>query len=184
MEDKKGLKYFLKITLTLVAIAAVMAFALAAVNAATKARIDENSVKEMNDVISRIFGEGITSTELKFTPSDPVDAVYSIETGGEFAGWAVKCSPMGFKDEIEMIVGVNADGTCKSVRIISLSETPGLGAKVQEDSFLDQFGGASGNLEVKVNVQEVAGATISSRAVTRAVNAALEAVGQLGGEKK
>lgn len=182
MDEKKGLKYFLKITLTLVAIAAVMAFALAAVNAATHARIEENAVKEMNEVISKIFGEGITSTDLGVTPSDPVDAIYSIEKDGSFAGWAVKCSPMGFKAEVEMIVGVDVTGTCKAVRIISLSETPGLGAKVQDDAFLSQFGGATGGLEVKVNISEVAGATISSRTVTNAVNAALEAVKDLGGE--
>lgn len=182
MEEKKGLKYFLRITLTLLAIAGVMAFALAAVNAATEERIEQNNIDEMNAVISKIFGEGIESEELDFAPADPVDAVYSITQNGEFQGWAVKCSPMGFKADIDMIVGVLPDGTCKAVRIISLSETPGLGAKVEEEAFLDQFGGASGNLEVKKNITEVAGATISSRAVTEAVNKAIDAAKSVGGE--
>ena len=182
MEEKKGLKYFIRITLTLLAIAAVMAFALAAVNEATKDRIAENNLNEMNSVISKIFGEGIESSKLDAAVSDPVKEIYSISKGEEFLGYAVKCAPMGFKAEIEMIVGVVPDGSVKSVRIISLSETPGLGAKVADEAFLSQFDGTSGGLEVKVNISEVAGATISSRTVTNAVNAAVEAVSQIGGE--
>ena len=183
MEEKKGLRYFIRITCTLLGIAAVMAFALAAVNAATKDRIAENNTAEMNAVISKIFGEGITSEELDADNTDPVKAIYKIAIDGEFLGYAVKCAPMGFKAEIEMIVGVDPEGKCRSAKIISLSETPGLGAKVAEDEFLSRFDGTSGGLEVKVNIQEVAGATISSKAVTGAVNAAIEAVKALGGDK-
>ena len=181
MEEKKGVKYFIRITGTLLLISAVMAFALAAVNAATEQRIAENNLAEMNSVISAIFGDGITSKELDIPAQDPVKNVYSIESDGVFSGWAVKCVPMGFKGDIEMIVGVSPDGTCKAVKIISHSETPGLGARVQEDGFLSQFNGAAGGLEVKVNISEVAGATISSRAVTGAVNAALDAIKSYGG---
>ena len=182
MEEKKGLRYFIRITCTLLAIAAVMAFALAAVNEVTKDRIEQNNIAEMNAVISKIFGDGISSEELDAEKSDPVKAIYKIEKDGAFQGYAVKCAPMGFKAEIEMIVGVTPEGTVKAVRIITLSETPGLGAKVAEDEFLSRFDGKSEGLEVKVNIQEVAGATISSRAVTEAVNAAVIAVKGLGGE--
>lgn len=182
MEEKKGLGYFIRITFTLLGIAAVMAFALAAVNAATKDKIEENNLAEMNAVIEKIFGDGIESTEFAADAAEPVKEIYSISRNGDFQGWAVKCSPMGFKGNIEMIVGVLPDGSCKAVRIISHTETPGLGARVEEDPFLSQFDGTSGGLEVKVNIAEVAGATISSRAVTNAVNAAIEAVSAIGGE--
>ncbi|MBQ7160194.1 MAG: FMN-binding protein [Clostridia bacterium] len=182
MEEKKGLKYFIRITCTLIAIAAVMAFALAAVNAATKDKIAENNIAEMNAVISKIFGDGIKSEEIEADVSGSVKEVYGITKDGEFQGYAVKCAPMGFKAEIEMIVGVLPDGSCKAVRVISLSETPGLGAKVADDAFISQFDGTSGGLEVKVNINEVAGATISSRAVTGAVNEAIDLVKSMGGE--
>ena len=183
MEEKKGAKYFIRITVTLLLIAGIMAFALAAVNAVTEERIAENNAAEVNAVLAQIFGDGIDAKTVDADVQEPVREVYEIRSGSDLLGWALKCSPSGFKAEIDMIVGVNADGTCRAVKVVSLSETPGLGARVGEDKFLDQFSGktADDNVEVKVNVDEVTGATISSRAVTEAVNAALKAASELGG---
>ena len=71
-------------------------------------------------------------------------------------------------------------------KVISLSETPGVGAKVAEKEFTDGFKGTSGELKVNKDggtIDAVAGATISSRAVTKGVNDAL-AIAQniIGGE--
>jgi Na+-translocating ferredoxin:NAD+ oxidoreductase RnfG subunit len=51
-----------------------------------------------------------------------------------------------------------------------MSETPGIGTKVQADSFLSQFNGQSGAAEADI----ISGATFSSRAVIEAVNKALD----------
>ena len=186
MDKKSTVKYFIRIGGTLFIIAAVMAFALAAVNEFTADRIAENNMAEVNAVISGIFGDGIESTEADVECVGSITNVYKIESGGEFVGWAVKTAPDGFKAKVEMIVGVNADGSCKQVKVVSLSETPGLGAKVSEEGFLSQFTGKTvdDDVEVKKNVDEVTGATISSRAVTRAVNEALEFISGIGGEAK
>lgn len=181
MENKKGIKYFLRIGGTLFAIAAIMAFALAVVNELTADRIAANAEAETNATIAEIFGEGIEFTQVETSYQDPVKTVYEVKKDEQVQGWAVLCAPVGFKDEIEMIVGVAPEGSCLSVKIISLSETPGLGAKVAEDDFLSQFDGKTGVLDIKVDISEVAGATISSRTVTDAVNASLAAVNEIIG---
>jgi len=183
MEQKKGFKYFIRIGGALFLIAAVMAFALAIVNELTADKIADNTQKETNITISEIFGEGIEFSELSLDLTAPVKTVYEVKEGDLTKGWAVLCSPVGFKAEIEMIVGVNPDGSCLSVKVISLSETPGLGAKVAEDEFLSQYNGKTGDLKIKADIAEVASATISSSAVNDAVNAALATVAEIiGGE--
>ena len=177
----KGFKYFLRVGGTLFAIAAIMAFALALVNSLTAGRIAENSRAETNATISEIFGEGIEFTETQAETESPVRTIYEVKRGEEKLGWAVLCAPVGFKGEIEMIVGISPDGSCLAVRVISLSETPGLGAKVAEDEFLSQYVGKTGSLQIKTDIDEVASATISSSAVNDAVNASLAAIADIMG---
>ncbi len=181
MENRKGIKYFLRTGGTLFAIAAFMAFALAMVNGFTADKIAANAAAETNATISEIFGEGVEFTELDSSVVTPVKTVYEVKKDDVSEGWAVLCAPVGFKGEIEMIVGVAPDGSCLAVKIISLSETPGLGAKVAEDEFLSQYNAKLGGLEIKTDIAEVAGATISSSAVNDAVNASLAAIAEIMG---
>ncbi|HBH95088.1 MAG TPA: NADH:ubiquinone oxidoreductase subunit RnfG [Ruminococcaceae bacterium] len=98
------------------------------------------------------------------------------------------------KKGIDLVVAMNSNGTVKGVSVVSLGETPGLGTKVQNDSFLSQFKGKSGSVEIVKNapkkdgeVQGVTGATYSSKGVAKAVNIALDTYRQLkhdGGEVK
>ncbi len=82
-----------------------------------------------------------------------------------------------------MVVGIAADGAVSGVSIISMSETSGLGANAAKEGFRSQFAGKSGTLAVNKDggeIDAITGATITSRAVTRGVNAALAAVAELG----
>jgi electron transport complex protein RnfG len=64
------------------------------------------------------------------------------------------------------MVGMKKDGTITGVRVISQNETPGLGVKITEPNFTEQFinRGVSGLELSKNNIHAVTGATISSRA--------------------
>ncbi len=86
-----------------------------------------------------------------------------------------------------MLVAMNEDGSIKAVSVVSLSETPGLGTKVQDGGFLEQYKGKSEKLTAVKSapsadneIQAVTGATRSSKGVTEAVNIALEVYPQLG----
>ncbi|MBR0310853.1 MAG: FMN-binding protein, partial [Oscillospiraceae bacterium] len=83
---------------------------------------------------------------------------------------------------IEMIVGVDADNAVTGVSIVSNKETAGIGSKVMNNDplpsgtgVLEQFIGMSGagTLTVGKNVDAISGATVSSKGVTKGVNAAL-----------
>ena len=87
----------------------------------------------------------------------------------------------GFGGRIELIAGFNVDGSIKSYKVISSNETPGLGSKVDEPKFKRQFDGFHPQkqiLKVKQDggdIDAVTAATISSRAVLKALNRAFDA---------
>ena len=90
------------------------------------------------------------------------------------------------KNGLDLLVAMNADGSVKAVSIVSVSDTPGLGTKVQDSNFLAQFDGKTGHLEVTKNqpksdneIQAVTGATYSSTGVTNAVNIAIDVYSRL-----
>lgn len=92
------------------------------------------------------------------------------------------------KGGIDVFVAMNSDGTVKAVSVVALGETPGLGTKVNDSSFLSQYQGKKGELTVVKNapsgdgeIQAVTSATYSSKGVTKAVNIAISTYSQLKG---
>ena len=81
------------------------------------------------------------------------------------------------------MTGVDINGKVTGVNILSHAETAGLGAKAAEDSFRNQFIGLIEGITVSKgeggenSIDAITGATITSKAVTQAVNAAIEAAG-------
>jgi electron transport complex protein RnfG len=171
-EKQTEIKYYLRIGVTLLIIASVTATLLAFVNALTKERIAENELAVMQEAIGRLFdgSDGIKSVEGDYEA--PVVAVYNVYKGDELLGRGIQVSPTGFKEAIGMIVGVDGEGKCIGVEIISISDTPGVGTKVKEQSFLDGFAGLDEN-DID-NAKLISGATVSSTAVRNGVKAALE----------
>lgn len=182
MEKRFDIKDILRIGLILFVICSIVALLLSAVNELTKEKISLNAQSRMNSSISVIFGDGIHTSLIDIEQQDPVKQVYEVRDADEnLMGYAVYTVPVGFKGDIEMMVGVSIAGNCKSVEIISMSETPGLGTKVGEDKFLSQYRNKQGSLALDSDIIPVAGATISSRTVNDAVNEAINAVGGIIG---
>lgn len=173
----RNLLYVLRIAGILLLICGVMTGLLAAVNAKTADVIAENKRAKLEETVRSFFGEKASSAETDAFPlTGEVSGVRLVSVDGSNAGYAVSVTEKGFGGEITMLVGVTLDGKVKGVALLSHSETPGLGARAGEEPFLSQFAGRSGKLAVKENVDAVSGATISSKAVTAGVNAALAAI--------
>ena len=143
--------------------------------ALSKVAAAENSefpaIEVTDDMLAAAVSQGAKLTE-----------AYEVTSGGELAGHAFKVVASGSQGDIEMIVGVDADNAVTGVSIVSNKETAGIGSKVMDNNaldsgvgVLDQFVGASGagSLVVKKNVDAISGATVSSKGVTKGVNAAL-----------
>ena len=119
----------------------------------------------------------------KETPA--IQNIYEAQKDGETVGYCMEVLPSGFGGTLTVVVGINTDGTVAGAKVTSHSETPGLGAKAQSDpTWIVQFAGqaADGSLAVTKDggsVVPITGSTITSRAVTLAVNTAASYVQSL-----
>ena len=148
MKTESTVKYVLRIALTLLAITAVVAVILAAVNSVTAPRIAAQNEQKTQAAIEAVLPGG--GQEVAFT--DDTGLVTAAYRGDN--GCAVQVTPAGFNGAVTMMVGVDNEGKVTGISIISHTETAGLGATAAADTdagraFRDQFVGMSGNVSVK-----------------------------------
>ena len=172
--------YILRLALTLLVITAVVAAALAGVNAITAPRIAAANAEKTQQAIEAVLPGGGTAVEDFTDPTGLIKAVYASDTG-----YAVQVTPAGFDGAIDMMVGVSKEGKVLNISIISHTETAGLGAVAAAKTaagevFRGQFAQADAPYAVGDNVDALTGATITSKAVTLGVNTAVEFVKSLG----
>ena len=88
-------------------------------------------------------------------------------------GYVIEAVSRGYVGEITLLVGVDKAGTVTGLVVRDLEETYGLGAKALTDTvFLSQFLNTSGEAALGKEIDALAGATVTSKAVLQAVNAA------------
>ncbi|HJH50283.1 RnfABCDGE type electron transport complex subunit G [Merdimonas faecis] len=111
--------------------------------------------------------------------SGSIDEVGTVD-GGETGYVITTTDGEGYGGDIQVTVGITADGTVSGVSFLSISETAGLGMKATEASFYEQYVGVqTDQFYVSKDggegepIDALSGATITTRAVTGAVNAAL-----------
>jgi len=174
--EKKSKSDIVKIAGILAAVCVAVVTLIAVINVATHDIIFENAEKERQASIFEIFPNG-TSAELFEGKLNEIDHkniaihyVYMIKNNADLLGYCVSLSSMGFGGEIELLIGVTADKSLVGVKILSMSETPGLGSKVSDTTFLSQFDGKTEAVALGADVDAVTGATVSSKAVILAVN--------------
>ena len=102
--------------------------------------------------------------------------------GTVFSGTAFEITADGYsKGGLHLLIGFDESGSICGISVISIGETPGLGTKVQNKDFLDKFKGISSE---DYQVDNITGATYSSKGMKAAVNTALEAYSQMKGESE
>ena len=90
---------------------------------------------------------------------------------GEIIGYIVQCTSKGFGGPLNLIVGFDKDANVTGVRYANTpQETPGLGMKTTEPSFLDSW--LNRNSDNVSEVDTISGATVSSTAFKQAVSLA------------
>jgi electron transport complex protein RnfG len=115
--------------------------------------------------------------------------IYPAKKDGEIVGYAVSTyTKKGFSGDINIMAGFKPDGTIINITVLEQKETPGLGTKMTEPKFKDQFNDknpANYFLRVKKDggpVDAITAATISSRAFCDAMQRAYNTL-QKGGLK-
>ena len=150
---------------------------------ATKDPIAAAETAKRTEAIKNVLPEfnELKETKVKSAMEDidiPFYLAYNADS--TFIGAAVETfTNKGFSGNVSLMVGILADGTINNISVLQHAETPGLGSKMTEPTFKDQFNNknaASFNFKVKKDggdVDAITAATISSRAFCDAVNRAL-----------
>ncbi len=177
----------------LLIVTALVAFMLAAVNQITAPMIAKNAEKELIQARKTVLSEATDFYPVDMSNHEDasVFAVYAGKVAGNKVGYCVNVRPKGYGGEIDMLVGVKNSGAIERVVILSMTETAGLGAKAQDTGFLQQYAGKKTGATLSVikngtpkdnQVVAISGATVTSKAVTEGVQAALDAVTRLEGK--
>ncbi|XCP83492.1 RnfABCDGE type electron transport complex subunit G [Roseburia hominis] len=183
----------IKNTLILTAITVIAGLALGAVYEVTKAPIAKAQEAAKQEACQQVFPEA-DSFEAMEVDADAaakaieamgtnatVDEVYAAKVDGSDAGYVVTTTDKdGYGGNIQISVGIMNDGTINGISILDINETAGLGMRAKEPKFYNQYAekkaerfyvskdGGDGE-----PIDALSGATITSRAVTGAVNTAL-----------
>ena len=187
--------------IVLTAITLIAGLALSGVYAMTKDTIDEQKKAASAASYRAVLPEAETieaDADIARAVADLGGAVYGKDygrcyineayvgktAGGELAGYAVSVtSADGFDGNVTLAVGIAPDGAVNGISFTELHETPGMGMRVDEPEFKDQFVGVSaekftlnkaGGSTADDEIDTVSGASTTSGAVVNAVNAALD----------
>lgn len=183
MKNESLFRYVMRLTLTLLIIATIVAAALAVVNRITKPIIDRSTAEKTQKAIQLVLPGGYEEQITEF--ADETGLVTNVYKGAN--GYAIEVAPAGFDSAITMMVGVDNEGKVLGISIISHTESAGMGAIAAAatsagKAFRDQFVGLSGSVSVSKDggtIDAITNATITSRAVCDGVNAALACVAGL-----
>lgn len=137
---------------------------LAIVNGITEPKIELQKKQEENSGLKEVMPD---STSFKPVFQDDKIIYYLAYDNNKLNGFVVRVQNKGYSSDIEVLAGLNTKLEITSIKILSQNETPGLGSRITEPSFLSQFKGK--NLDTFGEVQAITGATISSAAVINAV---------------
>ncbi len=168
-------------TVVLFAIGVIIALALAGANAITSPTIAELDKKAQNEAMQRVIKADDYTLSIVDTDGGKTE-FYTAEKGGKTVGYIFTFSEKGYGGDVKVMTAIDTDGSIVAVDILDASgETPGLGQNVTKESFFKQYSGIKGEVSVvkggadkeSSTVDAVTGATISSKAVTRAVNRAV-----------
>ena len=191
----------IKDALKLVIITVVAGLVLGAVYGITKGPIADQEAKAQMEAYKTVFPKASdfkevdgfseeAASKIIAANENPIEghdsdvissAVEAVDASGEALGYIFNITTSkGYGGDIQLTVGIQSDGTVSGYSVLSISETAGLGMRAKEPSFYNQFAGKQAEkFYVSKDggdgqpIDALSGATITSRAVTGAVNTAL-----------
>ena len=181
--EETSLHKALRLGGTLFLVTAVTGLVLGGVERGTRTAILKARMADQANALRNVMPEAETFKAVDVAPEDGTIVVTGAQEalkGDARVGYCLTVSTKGYGGPISMVVGVREDGSVSAIRILTHTETPGLGAHSAEPAFYRQFDDRT-TLPLKVvkgtagagdEISAISGATITSTAVTAGVNAA------------
>jgi len=165
----------------------VSGIALAGVYEITRPIIEANNLRELKEAVLEVVpgGQAMREVDLVNEAGEHKIIYAAYDETGTFLGYAIEGSTPGFADMIRLLYGYDPQqGHVIGMKVLESLETPGLGDKIIKDaSFVSQFNDLAvdpipvvvkDGADADHEVDAITGATISSKAVVKAINIANE----------
>ena len=189
-------------SLILFAITLIAGLLLGGVYAITKNPIAKTQEDKKNEAYQAVFTDAAEFTEVTDAADaqqiladagytkDQIDEVKAaMDADGNILGYVMTItSSEAYGGELQLAMGIRMDGTVNGISFLSLSETIGLGMEAKKPEFQEQFAGkqveqfvySKTGAAADNEIDALSGATITTNAVTNAVNAGICYAGALG----
>jgi len=167
---------FIKPILVLTLICLLVSGALAVTNSVTEPVIADAAAQRSEEAIRNTIpeAEGFEKVTSDSLPESVKEAYRTTNN----VGYVFIVGTSGYGGDMLLICGIGPEGDIIRCATLEQSETKGLGSRITEAQFEQQFTGVDSSME---GVQAISGATISSTAYISAVRDALEAFGIVRG---
>lgn len=181
MKTKLSLRAVLSPAAALFVICAVVTALLAGTNLLTRDVIAAQALAAEEASRRVVLPEAESFAERTLTADGAEISYYEgLDASGAPVGAVFVTGAKGYGGEVSVMTGLDNGGAVRGVVILSHEETPGLGANAENESFLGQYSGGTGPFSVvksapagENQVEALTGATVTSTAVTEAVNQAV-----------
>lgn len=158
-------------------ICAVAACALGFVNAITEPITEERKQRELEEALLTLMPQGEPQEPVYVENEHPVLAYYPVESDGNIIGYILSLEENGYAGEMNILAAFKPDGEIISVKLMDNLETPGLGKKAEDPTYMQKFVGKGGSEPVPVRKQmletrdadAITGATITFIGVSKAL---------------
>lgn len=160
-------------------------------NQITAPKIEQLAIETENNAKKEVLSDAADFSDKMTATLDETEYSYYEGLDGDknVIGYVFTTSAKGYGGDIKVMVGIDKSGSVTGVSILEISETAGLGMNAKNESFLKQFLSKNGEISVIKNgtpadneISALTGATITSKAMAKAVNTALALYEQVGGE--
>lgn len=179
-----------KMITVLTIIAALSGSILSMWDGVTAPRIEENRLKVLMQAISTVLPAYDHYEEMLVR--DDITLYLGKDNNGNTVGIAFKAKGNGFSPDLTLMVGIDPQfSELTGIEVLEQTETPGLGNKIEDDWFKDQFKGQIMDDQETVviknvkpsdparGIQAISGATISSKAVVNIIRTQVLTVREL-----
>lgn len=163
----------------LVSICAISSVLLGVANYVTAPIAAAREAERAQRTYAALMPEAASFEEVPCDVEGCTAALAATDASGAPAGYVIVAQSKGYGGEVPIAVAFDADGVAENVVAMENSETPGLGQRVSEESFIGQFRGRGAEPLQVSDIDTISGATISSKAALAAYNVAVEAYGEV-----
>ena len=176
------MKHIIKPAFSLFLIAAITTALLGVVYRTTLEPIEIQHRRTQERLMKDILPQASEFRELEINAGGNINRVFEGLSGGETTAYILELAPGGYAGTITMLVGIlKADNNIAGIRVLSHSETPGLGALAVRENFYRRFDGLE-LVPLRVvksspstgEIEAITSATVTTKAITDAVNEAIE----------